>query len=164
MNGSSSSLSVIGVPVWTIVYNVILFVLACVLLVGAKRYPQYNIGIYATIVGLFVVNLQSILRFYWRERELVTLQKAQNSNIVPSHCPDYWSKVTTSNAVTCSNAFVQSSYDTDDSIIRFGGSNAPNSYTLQQMTNLTNQQKCWNVSQANIPWIDLQNKCSAAGI
>lgn len=154
------------VGLWTIVYNVLLFVCACALLFVVKKYPDYKIGLIIIIVGIFIVNINSMLRFYWLEQQRKAAEAAQKANIVPNHCPDYWVKVDSGNTVTCQNQFV-TGHSRDSTVYRFGGSNAPSSYDLQALANMDNQTKCWNFGSShsnNIPWVDMQNKCLDANV
>lgn len=156
------------VGLWTLVYNVVLFSAACLLLFAVKRYPNYNIAIIITIVGIILVNIHCMIRYYWYSQNVKKMLAAEQANIVPRHCPDYWNKVTTAdNTVVCKNQFVQPQLPSDPTskpTTYTFGNKAPTEYSLPEIANMTNQQKCWNFTQAGIPWVDLQNKCSDAGV
>jgi predicted membrane protein len=152
--------------VWTLIYNVLLFVVACMLLVSVRSNPAYKVALVTLASGIVFVNLYSIMRYYWYEQKRRDLLKAQQDNIVLSTCPDYWNKVATSSGTVCKNEFVSQQGD-QQVVHRFGdqSTGSPSQYNLQELTNtMTNQQKCWNFSAAQIPWIDLNNKCRAAGV
>lgn len=155
-----------NIGLWTIVFNVTLFVIACGLLFVIKSHPQYKPFLVTFVVGLFIIIFYTGLQYYWDEKRREAQKLAETANIVPRHCPDYWNKVTTANGTTCQNHFVKRDADNDDGIVTysFGGSNAPAQYSLEDMANMTNQQKCWNFTSAGIPWVDLSNKCLDTGV
>lgn len=161
MTTSSSKNQHVGL--WTLVYNVGLFILACGILIVIKRYPTYKVGLVLVVVGILLVNINSILRFYWYDQQLKAMENQQNANIVLSHCPDFWVKNATANSTLCQNLFVRpESGDT----ITFGGSGAVQEYDLAQLDTMSNQDKCWQFTSSPnpVPWVDLQNRCKDANV
>lgn len=147
---------------WTLIYNVILFLIALMALYTIKTHPNYKIGLIVLVSGLVLVNVHSIIRWRLKQSTLAQLQLNQTKNIVPRLCPDYWNKVSTPQSVVCKNEFVTRDNDVQK-VYRFGGSKTPNEYNLDTLSKLNNQQKCWNIHNDNVKWVDMQMQCQAAG-
>jgi glucan phosphoethanolaminetransferase (alkaline phosphatase superfamily) len=148
------------IHLWTILYNVLLFTIACVCLFLIKRYPQYKFGLILLIVGIFAVMLHCGIRYMLYENYMKSLKKKQNENIIPKICPDYWIKDIKKGNVKCKNEFTT----TDGGrTYHFGTKNTPKEYELIKWNNLKNQTKCWNLAKDNVSWMDLKLKCESAG-
>jgi len=150
--------------VWTLVYNAGLFLIACILLFLIKFYPGYRVGLIGLVVVILMVNVHCLIRYIMYESYMESLKKKQNDNIVPSLCPDYWSKQSTKDRVVCKNEYVTPADDLGNSkVYQFGGRNAPKEYNLKDVERWNNQTKCWRVTTDRVPWTDMQMKCVNAG-
>ena len=163
------SLPTIPFGFWNLAFNLVLFVVVCLLLVATQMYPDYKVGLFVLIGGFLLIHFNTMLRYYWHDQNQKALRKAQQANIVPNHCPDYWVKVHDGTSEKCVNQFVTPTGIESSIEYTFGGSNAANQYDLETLSSLTNQQKC--VSNAAIkswvnvvPWVDMQNKCMDANV
>jgi hypothetical protein len=147
----------------TIMYNVVIFAVACIMLILGHYYPEYKAFIIITSIGIVLVNIHSMLRFYWNNKHRKKLEQ-QRKNIVPSYCPDYWVKESTPSGSQCKNEFVVAAEPLEDKgerIYTIG----PDKKTigLQQYADKTNSIKCMDYKTGNYPWIDVDNKCKASG-
>lgn len=149
------------IHLWTIIYNILLFTIACVSLFMIKRYPQYKFGLILFIIGVFLVMIHCGIRYMLHENYMKSLKRKQDENIIPTLCPDFWQKVPTKDGkVKCINKFT-----TPDGgrSYRFGTNKTPDEYDLVKLNAQKNQTKCWNLAKENISWLDLKMKCDAAG-
>ena len=140
---------------WTLIFNVVLFCLACLFLLVAQ-WSSLKPFLVVAAIGILLVNLHSFIRWRIHKAYRKSLEIKQTENIVPNYCPDYWQKVKTGTNSKCKNEFVS-----DNKVYTFGDEHTPKEYDLNKFSHLTNQQKCWNISKDNVAWMDLQMQCEA---
>lgn len=161
--------------VWLLIFNVFVFLIACGLLFAIKNKPDYKVGLIVMIVGILFVNIHSMFRYRWYEQLLKKMKDIQNANIVPSYCPDYWSREDKGNTTICRNKFTFQADEDQVGTIRFGNAKTPDTYDLNVLSGQDNQHKCWSTvgsvdtnnhtaMSAGTPWLDMQTKCSAANV
>jgi hypothetical protein len=145
-----------------LVFNIALFVAACVAVILLKRYQQLKVGIILFVIGVMFIIIHCILRYVFYQSYLEALKKKQNANIVPKLCPDYWTKTSKDGGktVTCENKFLA---DGNGKVVSFGEGGRPYEYNLAELEKLNNQQKCNKVLGDKVPWLDMQLKCDTAG-
>jgi hypothetical protein len=148
---------------WTIVFNAFVFVIACALLAKAPAFPLYKMGIVMVAAAMYAINLYCMLLIYTKDQERRQLMKKQKDNIVPSQCPDFWNKSITTAGVMCKNEFASNKGGNPQTVV-LGPTTAPKEFNLRTLTALNNQQKCDLVNQSAVPWVDMHNKCSNAGV
>jgi hypothetical protein len=146
---------------FTLIYNIALFVFACLFLYLIKRYPSYKVGLVVLVVGIILINLHSMLRWYWYKRTLKDLEKQQQANIVPDTCPDYWSKNPSSNGVECKNEFVTKGADDETNVTYYIG-DKQKQFNINDTNTRKNLDKCssWFTND-NYPWVEMHEKCLA---
>jgi hypothetical protein len=141
----------------TVMYNILIFVIACISLYLVKKKPDYKYFLIILAVGMLFINISSMLRYYWYNKSLKKLEDKQRRNIVPLHCPDYWNKTHTTEGIKCDNIFIN-----EDETTIIGDNSEPYFY-LEDVAMLSNHDKCVKFSGAKMPWIDMEAKCKAAG-
>lgn len=148
---------------WTLLFNVGLFVLACVAVFMVNVFPAYKAALITLVVGILFVNIHCIVRYVFYSSYLENLKKKQNQNIIPRLCPDYWTREFKEDKVICKNEFVVSDNKGLPKIISFGSASSPKEYRLEDLEKMNNQQKCLLIHNHKIPWMDMQTKCETAG-
>lgn len=148
--------------VWTLVYTLVLFILACVCIFFIKSYPQYKFGLVLLTVGCFIIIVHIGIRWMMYQSFLEKLKKKQNENIIPRNCPDYWEKKSMKDGdFVCRNMFV-SQYG-GEKTFRFGTNKTPNQYKVSELNRMKNRDKCWKIKNDKISWVELNNKCEVSG-
>lgn len=148
----------------TIIYNAILFVVACALLgLAVPRLPLYKIAITSIALGIIAINVLTMVLFYVNEQQVAAMKKTQQANIVPAYCPDYWTKATTTKGVTCQSTYAPPSKQ-GQKVYTFGTDQDPKNFDLGALAAMPNNDKCNMITASKISWVDMRNKCASAGM
>jgi hypothetical protein len=151
----------------TVLYNILIFFIACIALYLVKIKPDYKIFLVIVFVGIIFINIHSMMRYYWYSRSKEKEENQQRRNIVPDHCPDYWNKIHTEDGIKCENKFIEIPDLADEDEIRtiqLGDEKTEPYFYLEAVAKMSNQDKCNKFSTQNIPWLDLTTKCEASGV
>lgn len=149
---------------WSLTYNVTLFVVACYMIYLVRQFPRLKVMFIIVIIGMFFINIMSIFQYRWARDRKLAMSAKQRANIVLSHCPDYWTKTLSKDAVTCENKFTSPQENGTTKEYKFGEKTAPASVNIAEIIRMKNQDKCWKFSRENVPWMELKMKCEAAGV
>lgn len=140
----------------SIVFNVLVFALACGLIYKAKTTPEYKVGLGVTAALLYLINVRCVVEILleWNERDKA--KKRQEANIVTGYCPDYWTKgFNDKNQVVCKpNFYFKENSGSTKYIL---GSQDLN---LNEFNEMKNNVKCDLVKTRNLPWMDMKRKCA----
>ena len=140
----------------SIVFNVLVFALACGLIYMAKTTPEYKVGLGVLAALLYLINVRCIVQMLleWSERD--KRKKRQENNIVTGYCPDYWTKgFNEKNQVVCKPTFYYKGHEGSTKYI-FGEQDL----VLNDFNEMKNNEKCDLLQRRNIPWIDMKRKCA----
>jgi alpha-galactosidase/6-phospho-beta-glucosidase family protein len=149
---------------WLFIFNVVVFLVAClILIIGVKFVPSVRIFSIALLVGVLLVNAHSAFRYWQYDKDKKKQRLQQQLNIVPGHCPDYWTKTIRDNKVYCKNSFVGLDAKGDPLSYRFGNQKTANEVGLNTIASMKNEEKCRIYGNSTVdgavPWVELQNKC-----
>jgi hypothetical protein len=151
---------------FTLMFNVAIFAIACAFLYMLKQYPNYKVAIACIFIGVLLVNLHSWLRWRWYKNSLKLQEFANSLPIIPKTCPDFWQKETDKNGVvTCKNNYNENN-ENDEETAKYYVVGGQKAFPLSNYTSPSteNQFKCSNVSQMQMPWVEMQTKCRAANL
>jgi hypothetical protein len=118
------------------------------------KYPKFKLIIGLTVIAVLVVNLHSIYRWHLN-REYIKTQRGNminmdTNNITVTKCPDYWTQTYVDGKIVCEENLLEEQI----------GEKPKKSIDLSALNKLTDQQKCWQLSQHDYPWLSLQNSCA----
>ncbi len=144
--------------IWLLIYNIILFATACILLyIGVKVMPLYKVFAITFLVGVLLINLHSGFRYYSYERERKKAEEQQRMNIVPGYCPDYWTRKYDGKNVVCKNEYVGLTNENEPMVYKFAGTQQ--NINLNEVAKMKNEEKCRQYVNPQTSWLELQSRC-----
>ncbi len=150
-----------------IVFDLILAALMLLLFLSIQVYPGMKVFLFTLIVGVGFVLIWSIVKVYQKTRDQKLLEKKQLKNIVPSQCPDYWTRSISKDKLVCMNQFA--SVDDRNRVVKysFSGKQVPSQIVLNDVASMSNPKKCDGYGAPNVfgaPWVEMQNRCKALNV
>jgi hypothetical protein len=148
-----------------ILFNIVLLVMTMGMMYLALKYSEYKMFYTILGLGLIVVMLASFVQYFFAVRGEKEDARRQQGSIVPSYCPDYWTKsADASGKMVCHNGFSTKNEFGQTVTYRFSDPKVPKTIDLNVITDTTNTNKCFmfgNPIQFPAPWLEMKNKCDA---
>jgi hypothetical protein len=148
-----------------ILFNIALLAVVMGMMYLALKYKHYQMFYTIMGLGLIVIMLTSFVQYFVAVRNDKEDAKRQQGSIVPSYCPDYWTKsVDGSGKVVCRNGFSTKNAFGQTISYSFSDPKVPKTIDLNVITDTTNTNKCFmygNPIQFPCPWLEMKNKCDA---
>lgn len=150
-----------------VIFDLILFAIMCVLFLSIAVYPSIKPFLWSMIIGVGFVIIVTLVTLYRKTKEKAMLEKKQLQNIVPSQCPDYWTRSISGDRLVCLNQFA--AVDEKGKVVKysFSGKQVPAQIALNDVASMSNPRKCDGYASPAVfgaPWLDMQNRCKALNV
>ena len=146
-----------------IFFNIFLLVVCMCMMYLGLRFTSYKMFYTVLALGILVIMLASFVQYFLTVRKEKEDERVQLGSIVPSYCPDYWTKAAdASGKVLCHNGFSTKNEFGQTIKYEFSDPVVPKTIDLNVIGDATNTNKCFlygNAIQFPSPWLEMKNKC-----
>lgn len=146
-------------------FNIFLLVACMWMMYLGLYYTKFKMFFTLIALGILVIMLASFVQYFMTVQKERKDERLQQGSIVPSYCPDYWTKaVDASGKVMCHNGFATKNEFGQTVKYTFSDPKVPKTIDLNIISDTTNTNKCFlfgNAIQFPSPWLEMKNKCDA---